>query len=71
MLTRRTRLPASANEMAVAHATEVLPTPPLPVKSRFRVDLARQPHFFTSMLPRPIPTRSAGAVLNTGPGFVG
>jgi hypothetical protein len=34
VLTSRTRNPQSARPMAVAHAREVLPTPPLPVKSR-------------------------------------
>jgi anti-sigma factor RsiW len=37
VLTSRTRLPASARPIAVAHAAEVLPTPPLPVKNRTRV----------------------------------
>src|SRR5512135_543827 len=37
VLTRSTRRPWSARPTAVAPATEVLPTPPLPVKNRFRV----------------------------------
>src|SRR5512135_177332 len=37
VLTRSTRWPRSARPTAVAPATEVLPTPPLPVKNRFRV----------------------------------
>src|SRR5512135_368169 len=37
VLTRSTRRPRSARPTAVAPATEVLPTPPLPVKNRFRV----------------------------------
>jgi hypothetical protein len=34
VLTISTRNPPSARPMAVAHAREVLPTPPLPVKKR-------------------------------------
>ena len=68
MLTKRTRFSASANETAVAHATDVLPTPPLPVKSRFRVS---SPGKFISSLPRCLglyqPDRP-GASLKTGPG---
>src|SRR5512144_721518 len=37
VLTKSTRWPRSARPTAVAPATEVLPTPPLPVKNRFRV----------------------------------
>src|SRR5512135_2069272 len=37
VLTRSTRWPWSARPTAVAPATEVLPTPPLPVKNRLRV----------------------------------
>ena len=37
VLTNKTRRPASASAMAEAHAREVLPTPPLPVKNRNRV----------------------------------
>ena len=37
MLTHNTRRPASASAMAEAHASEVLPTPPFPVKNRNRV----------------------------------
>ncbi len=36
-----TRFPASASFTAVAQATEVLPTPPLPVKNITRVGLFR------------------------------
>src|SRR4051812_42055985 len=36
VLTSNTRLPLSARVMAVAQATEVLPTPPLPVKNTMR-----------------------------------
>ena len=36
VLTSSTRFPASARATAVALATEVLPTPPLPVKNRLR-----------------------------------
>lgn len=35
--TSRTRLPRSARATAVAQASVVLPTPPLPVKSRIRL----------------------------------
>ena len=35
--TSRTRRPASASDTAVAQASEVLPTPPLPVKNMIRV----------------------------------
>ena len=63
VLTTRTRFPASANASAVAQASEVFPTPPLPVKKtnfgRFREHicsnagrsapgLAPQQHFFFS-----------------------
>jgi hypothetical protein len=34
VLTSNTRLPASASFKAVAQDSEVLPTPPLPVKNR-------------------------------------
>src|SRR5450631_3385742 len=34
VLTSRTRNPRSARPMAVAHAREVFPTPPLPVKNK-------------------------------------
>ena len=37
VLTSRIRLPPSASTTAVAHARDVLPTPPFPVKSRNRV----------------------------------
>jgi hypothetical protein len=37
VLTSRTDLPASDNDSATAQAREVLPTPPLPVKNRFRI----------------------------------
>ena len=37
VLTSSTRFPRSANSTAVAQASEVFPTPPLPVKNRFRV----------------------------------
>src|SRR5438105_7954652 len=37
VLTSSTRLPAAARLTATAHETEVLPTPPLPVKNRLRV----------------------------------
>ena len=37
VLTRRTRLPPSAKNTAVAQAMDVLPTPPLPVNMRFLV----------------------------------
>jgi hypothetical protein len=33
VLTSKTRLPASANAIAEAQASEVFPTPPLPVKN--------------------------------------
>ena len=36
VLTRRTDLPASANAKETAQAMEVLPTPPFPVKKRWR-----------------------------------
>ena len=36
VLTRSTRRPASVKANAVAHAIDVLPTPPLPVKNRNR-----------------------------------
>ena len=39
VLTSSTRRPPSASAMAEAHASEVLPTPPLPVKKRKRVAL--------------------------------
>jgi hypothetical protein len=41
VLTSRTRRPRSARQMAVAHASEVLPTPPLPVKNRKGVGASR------------------------------
>ena len=34
VLTSKTRLPDSASFKAVAHESDVLPTPPLPVKNR-------------------------------------
>ena len=37
VLTNSTCLPVSANRTAVAQASEVLPTPPLPVKNRYLV----------------------------------
>ena len=37
VLASSTRLPRSASAIAVAQASEVLPTPPLPVKNRKRV----------------------------------
>ena len=40
VLTRSTRLPASASEMATAHDSAVFPTPPLPVKNRCLVGAA-------------------------------
>lgn len=39
--TRSTLLPTRANATALAHANEVLPTPPLPVKKRKRGESAR------------------------------
>jgi hypothetical protein len=42
VLTSRTFLPESASFTAVAHAREVLPTPPLPVKSRILVVFSRK-----------------------------
>src|ERR1035437_2091084 len=41
VLTSRTFFPALARGTAVAHAMEVLPTPPLPVKKRNRGALSR------------------------------
>ena len=41
VLMSSTRFPASASRTAAAHATEVLPTPPLPVKNRTRVGAFR------------------------------
>src|ERR1039458_1065241 len=41
VLTRRTLFPDSASVSAAAHAMEVLPTPPLPVKKRNRGALSR------------------------------
>ena len=43
VLTSSTRLPASASVNAVALDSEVLPTPPLPVKKRYRVGWFRNP----------------------------
>ena len=40
VLTKRTRLPASTSFSAAAQESEVLPTPPLPVKKRKRVEVA-------------------------------
>src|ERR1017187_486667 len=42
VLTSNTRLPLSASAMAEAHASEVLPTPPLPVKNRKRVGASKK-----------------------------
>ena len=41
VLTSSTRLPWRASVIAVAHAMEVLPTPPLPVKNRNRGGASR------------------------------
>jgi hypothetical protein len=48
-------LPAWARWRAVAHATEVLPTPPLPVKNRKRGGLSR--NFITRSPVSNIPSR--------------
>jgi hypothetical protein len=37
VLTNKTRLPSSENLSAVAHARQVFPTPPFPVKNKNRV----------------------------------
>ena len=42
VLTNKTFLPWPARRIAVAHATEVLPTPPLPVKKRKRGGWSRK-----------------------------
>src|SRR5512135_3660417 len=57
VLTRSTRWPWSARPTAVAPATEVLPTPPLPVKNRFRV---KGPGMTMTNPPLATPTGRAG-----------
>lgn len=50
MLTKSTCFPVSANATLVAHASEVLPTPPLPVKKTILGRAARYSCVFTLKL---------------------
>src|SRR5512135_3534771 len=50
VLTKSTDFPPSASAKDVAHAIEVLPTPPFPVKNKKRVGLTRNPGGRTAVL---------------------
>ena len=55
VLTSSTRRPARANRNAHAHESEVLPTPPLPVKKRNRVEPAASGLYNGRIIPPPPP----------------